>query len=108
MEESMKKEEIEEGIATGKGTGGIGVIEMEIDAQEEDGKIEMTGGTGEREGEMVIGEEMIEEGHQDLGERMTEGTGGILGGGEMRRGETEMEGRGAGGMGEEMKGREMM
>lgn len=106
MEENMKREETEEGIAIETGTGGIGVREMEIDVQEEDGKKEMTGGTEETGGEMVIEEEMIEEDHQDLGEMMTGGTEGILGGGEMKRGETEKEETGTGGKGEEMRGME--
>lgn len=106
MEENMKIEEIEEGIAIETGTGGIGVKEMEIDALEEDGRKEMTGGTEETGGEMVKGEEMIEEDLQDLVEMTTGGTKEILGGGEMRRGETEMEVTGTGGKGEEMRGME--
>lgn len=90
MEENMKREEREEETAIETETGGIGVTGMETGAQEEDGKREMTGGTEETGGEMGIEEEMIEEVHQDLGEMMTGGTEGILGGGEMRRGETEM------------------
>ena len=98
MEGSLMRGEIEEGIETEIGIGETGVIEtegkeMETEGLAAGGKTEMTGGIEieEIEGEMGTEGGMKGEGHPDLVEMMTEETGGILDGEEMKRGEIETE-----------------